>query len=121
MSLLVLIICIAAGAAAVGILVTQASNELVIGFLVAVVMALFAIIGLRESIYAWEQNGQVDLAAERCYATVTSDPDWQGMSNEALFASATEATGTVGLTERQQVVARDICFNALQREASPAG
>lgn len=112
------VLLIIAGAALIGIKVADLLESFGLGLSLAIVLSALGFMGLSSYSEEMSQSGRVDLAAERCIADIKADPDWVAMSNPALRRVATEKVGTVGLTETQQVVARDTCFVTLQVEAS---
>ncbi len=112
------VLLIIAGAALIGLKVADTFESGGLGLAMAGLLAGLGFIGLASYSEEMSQSGRIDLAAERCIADIKADPDWVAMSNPALRRVATEKVGTVGLTENQQVVARDTCFVVLQKEAS---
>ena len=112
------VLLIAAGAALIGIKIAEIFESVGLGLFVAILLAVLGFGGVANYSEDMSQSGRIDLAAERCIAEVKADPDWMGMSNQALRRVTAEKVGTVGLTENQQVVARDTCFVVLQKEAS---
>ena len=112
------LIAIIAGAVLLAFKVAEYFESFGLGMAVAILVAVLAFAGVTSLVDSTKGTGRIDLAAERCIADIKADPDWVAMSNPALRRVATEKVGTVGLTENQQVVARDTCFVTLQMEAS---